>query len=192
MPRPPRIKYELAYYHVFNRGVNKMPIFFDDFDRQLFLKICRQVTVEMHVRVFAFCLMHNHYHFFIQTKSANVDKFMQKLQSRYAQFANFRHGRVGALFQGRYQSRVVDVDSYALTLTRYIHMNPVTSGYVKTPGDYPWSSYDDYLENKRTSWISTHLILDLLGGKNKVSHKQFEEFHQAVPQGSDPSDPTRL
>ena len=29
---------------------------------------------------------------------------------------------------------------------RYCHMNPVTRGLVRIPGDYPWSSYRWYYE----------------------------------------------
>ncbi len=185
MPRPSRMIYEEAFYHVFNRGVNKMPIFFDELDNKIFIKILRHEALEMNVRVFAYCLMPNHYHLFIQTKNANLNIFMQKLAGRYVQLVNFRHSRVGALFQGRYQNRLVDIDSYALRLTRYIHLNPVIAGYAKRPQDYPWSSYNSYRDNQN-SWISTDLPLELLGGKNKASFRQFEKFHETVPEGSDP------
>ena len=162
-----------------------MPIFFDDVDKISFLKMLRFETLEMNIRVFAYCLMPNHYHLFVQTEGANLDKFMQKFISRYVQLINIRHNRVGSLFQGRYQDRLVDVDSYALKLTQYIHLNPVIAGYVEKPQDYPWSSYANYRDNQ-ASWIETNLVLEILGGADKASFKQFEKFHQAVPEGSDP------
>jgi len=38
---------------------------------------------------------------------------------------NWRGGKTGHLFQGRYKAILVDADSYLLELLRYIHLNPV-------------------------------------------------------------------
>lgn len=42
-------------------------------------------------------------------------------------------GRVGPLFQGRFQAAWVDKNEYLLHLSRYIHMNPVTAGLWRVP-----------------------------------------------------------
>ena len=52
---------------------------------------------------------------------------------------------MGHLFQGRYQAVLVERDSYLLELVRYIHLNPVRTGMVKAPRDYPWSGHRAYL-----------------------------------------------
>lgn len=45
---------------------------------------------------------------------------------------NKKHKRVGHLFQNRYKSIVVEEDSYFLELVRYIHLNPIKAGMVKS------------------------------------------------------------
>lgn len=52
---------------------------------------------------------------------------MQYLNSTYTQRYNVRHKKRGHLFQGRYKSLLVDVEAkgYFLTVSDYIHMNPV-------------------------------------------------------------------
>ena len=56
------------------------------------------------------------------------------------------HGRKesGRLWQGRFFDRALrTVKEYSETV-EYIHWNPVRRGLVKTPGQWPWSSYRDY------------------------------------------------
>jgi putative transposase len=54
-------------------------------------------------------------------------------------------GRVGPLFQGRFQAAWVDKNEYLLHLSRYIHMNPVAAGLVARPEEWIFSSYWDYI-----------------------------------------------
>jgi len=45
---------------------------------------------------------------------------------------NRRHGRHGQLFQNRYKSIVCQEDVYLQELVRYIHLNPIRAGIVKS------------------------------------------------------------
>jgi REP element-mobilizing transposase RayT len=67
-----------------------------------------------------YCLMGNHYHLIVETPGANLAAGMKQLNSRYAQSFNRRWGRVGHLFQGRYQAALVEKEAYLLTLARYV------------------------------------------------------------------------
>jgi len=64
-----------------------------------------------------------------------------------------KHQITGPLFQGRFKSILVDADNYALVLSAYIHLNPLCAGIIRQLEDYPWSSYLDYL-NLRKSHIT--------------------------------------
>lgn len=145
MPRRPRIRYAGAFYHVFNRGVNRQAIVYDDVDRKTFFKLLAQTVREFEIRLLSYCLMTTHFHLFWQTLKANLDEAMWFLLRNYANAINERHGRVGHLFQGRYRARVVETERYALALPRYIHRNPLKAGIVTRLEDYPWSSYPCYL-----------------------------------------------
>jgi len=52
---------------------------------------------------------------------------------------NFAAGVRGYLFQGRFNSCVLD-ESHLLAAARYVEQNPVRAGMTKVPWDYPWSS----------------------------------------------------
>ncbi|HHH53689.1 MAG TPA: hypothetical protein ENK91_08535, partial [Bacteroidetes bacterium] len=123
MPRKPRI--DLAgYHHVINRGVNRSDIFVDEYDYETFLKIvckaCRVYKVVLH----DYCLMTNHFHLLIETKSENLSSFMKHINGNYAIYANKKQKRSGHFWQGRYYSRYINSDEYFYTLIRYIEQNP--------------------------------------------------------------------
>ena len=76
MARPLRISYPHAYYHVTCRGNDRRAIFRDDRDRTLFLEKLR-VSIEIYdVKLHAYVLMGNHFHFIAETPKANLSEFM--------------------------------------------------------------------------------------------------------------------
>lgn len=69
---------------------------------------------------------------------------MRRLLTGYAVTFNLRHRRSGHLFQNRYKSIVCDEEQYLLGLVRYIHLNPLRAGLVKTVDElerYAWSGH---------------------------------------------------
>jgi hypothetical protein len=85
--------------------------------------------------------MENHYHLIIETPEANLSRGMRQLNGVYTQRFNRRHRTGGHLFQGRFKAILVGRENYLLELCRYVVLNPVRAGLVKTAGDYGWSSY---------------------------------------------------
>ena len=179
MPRSPRIQFSGAYYHVYNRGVEQRPIFLDDMDRKMFLKLLGEEVRRSDLRLFAYCLMENHYHLFLQILKPNLNRILQAVQGHYAQYLNGRHGRVGALFQGRYKNRLVHEDEYALTLLRYIHRNPLDAGLVKSLEDYRWSSYLSYIGKlPRWNWLETDWVFRQFSTDPALASELFRLFHR--------------
>ena len=62
MARKLRVEYPGAIYHVMNRGDRREEIFLTDEDRTLFVDTLGEVCVRTGWRVFAYCLMPNHFH----------------------------------------------------------------------------------------------------------------------------------
>lgn len=179
MPRPPRRLFPNAVYHVLNRGVEQRPIVFDDRDRKTFLQLLGNGVQEYGLRLFAYCLMDNHYHLFLQTPAANLHEAMQSFQSQYARFINLRYARVGPLFQGRYKNRLVDTDAYSLTLARYLHRNPVEAGMVSSIEQYPWSSYRCYVGLYPVwPWLDDQWLLRQFHEAPTTARELFKIFHR--------------
>jgi putative transposase len=94
------------------------------------------------VAVHAYVEMTNHVHLLLMAHaSAGVATFMKCLGESYVQYANRTYPRSGPLFEGRVRASVIEADGYLLACQRYIELNPVRAGLVRTPSDYPWSSY---------------------------------------------------
>ena len=186
MPRAPRILLAGGFYHVYNRGVEKRPILFDDQDRKTFLQILANTVHEFQLHLYAYCLLDNHYHLFAQTPQGNLDRAMQSLQGQYAHHVNLKYKRVGPLFQGRYKSRLVEVETYALVLARYIHWNPLDAGIVQRLEEYPWSSYVCYIGKFPTwNWLRTEWLLAQFHPDPALARRLFQEFHQTKPPESE-------
>ncbi len=101
MPRPKRIDYEGAVYHVTSRGNERRKILLDDTDRWAFLRLLGEVIEENQALCHAWVLMDNHYHLMVETPMANLSSAMKGLNGIYTQKFNRRLHRVGHLFQGK-------------------------------------------------------------------------------------------
>ena len=190
MPRAPRVWFPSAWYHIVARGNNKEPVFFADRDYLRYLRLLRDALVRCEARVHAYALMNNHVHLMIETgKHHSVAKLMQWLHTTYTGYINYRYKRFGHLFQGRYKSILIDKDTYALEVSRYIHLNPVRARLVRDPIDYRWTSYHAYLDSRRASFITTELVLGLV---SRNPESQIELYRQFISNGSRlGSDPKR-
>ena len=172
MPRPPRIEYEHAFYHVMNRGKARQMICHGDIYYETFLMTVAEACQRFDCIVHAYCLMGNHYHLIIETPNANLSRVMRHINGVYTQRYNRLNKTDGPLFRGRYKAILVDQDSYLLRLTRYIHRNPID---MKRPlvtqlAEYRWSSYPAYIgKNKPPEWLCQDKTYRMLGHKERYT-----------------------
>ncbi len=133
------------YYHLYNRGNNFQPIFFERENYLFFLRQLHEYLKADTVETVAYCLMPNHYHLLVHLCTDNLSSIMQPFSLSYTKAINKRYARVGSLFQGRFRAVHIDRNEYLLHLTRYIHLNPVTARLVPRPEDWEFSSYLEYI-----------------------------------------------
>ncbi|OGU55203.1 MAG: hypothetical protein A2V66_00610 [Ignavibacteria bacterium RBG_13_36_8] len=173
--------YNENYYHVYNRGNNKEDIFFTDNHYKFFLQRVFEIFEEYQLKLVCYCLMPNHYHLIVYvTEEHTLAKAMQRIANSYTKAINTSLGKSGHLFEGRYKSKLIPDNNYLLHLSRYIHLNPVRSGFVRKPEEWYYSSYSDYVEGKQ-SLLSKTIILDQFKGcaayKKFVVSFQEEEYY---------------
>lgn len=177
MTRPLRIEFPGALYHVTSRGDRGEPIFEDEEDRLMFLKVLAEVVKRFNWLCHAYCLMTNHYHLVVETPDGNLSKGMRQLNGMYTQASNRRHRRTGHLFQGRFKGILVDKNNYLLELARYVVLNPVRSGMVKDPGTYAWSSYRATIgEAPVPAWLATDGLLAHFGKRRSEARRRYCRF----------------
>jgi len=171
MARPLRIEIEDGLYHVTSRGWERCVIVHDDADREEWFKLLDRVARRYGWRFFAWVLMDNHFHLFLRTPNGDLSAGMHDLNSGYASWFNRRHHRVGSLYQGRFKAILVEDASYAWTLSRYIHLNPVRAKMVTRPEDHVWSSYRYFLRARDApDWLDWQTVLDEMGEEPFSGH----------------------
>ena len=158
MPRSARIKSESGRYHIMLRGINKQVIFAEDADREKFISIVEQSKEKSGFKLYAYCLMGNHIHLFIEEGDIPICNIMKMIGSNYVYWYNLKYSRTGHLFQDRYKSEPVDDPGYFYTVIRYIHQNPVKAGLSKDL-EYPFSSFSAYLDPENSGIVDTEIPL---------------------------------
>jgi putative transposase len=148
-----------------NRGGSRRTTFVDDDDRTSFGQRLADMHEHFGIVVLAYCLMTNHFHLLLHCPDAGLSEGMQRLSSMFTRHVNARHGADGALFRGRFLSRLITSERHLANAVRYIHRNPLDISGVEDVADYRWSSHRTYLGCRRCpTWLDTAPILGRFGG----------------------------
>lgn len=132
MPRMPRLESPGALYHIMAHSIEGRDLFVDDQDRNEFLSRFEKRLKKCDFQCYGWSLMDNHYHLMIRSSDLPLSKLMRSLNGGYAQYYNKKYKRKGYLFQDRFKSVLCQDQEYAMELIRYIHLNPIRAGLVKT------------------------------------------------------------
>ena len=187
MPRPPRYPLIGVPQHVIQRGNNRQATFFAEDNFRFYLECLKGAATTHDCAIHAYGLMTNHVHVLLTPHRANaIAKVIQSLGRRYVQYINATYRRSGTLWEGRYKASVVESERYLLLCSRYIELNPVRSGLVADPADYPWSSYPWHAFGKNNLLITDHRAYLALGGTTEERHQAYRELLR------DQLDPARL
>lgn len=167
------------FYHIYNRGAARQPTFLNqrDYEQAVFafsyyrfvnppirLSRFKELSIrqrkelldklqktEKLVEIVSFVFMPNHFHFLLKQVAENgISIFISKFTNSYTKYFNTKRNRTGPMFQGVFKSVHVESDEQVIHLSRYIHINPVTSVVIKDTEllSYPWSSLSDYLRGR--------------------------------------------
>jgi len=161
------------------RGIEGTSIFWSDEDREDFLtrlgSLCEGEALSVH----AWALLDNHFHLLIRTGKRSISESMRKLLTGYVVRFNRRYGRYGHLFQNRYKSILCEEDPYLLELTRYIHLNPVRAGVVRTMRElaaYRWTGHAVILGRVKREWQDVDSVLGYFGKRRKEAMRKYEKY----------------
>lgn len=181
MPRPWRIRYAGAMYHVTVRGNGRRDVFKTGDDYVRFLMQLDDALEKDGVVLYAYALLSNHYHLFIETPFGNIQRFMQRLNTAYSMYHRYKHSAPGHCFQGRYGAKLVSGKTYIAALTRYIHLNPIKTkanarrrpdDIINDLNEYPWSSYRSYISSRDSEDRVNLRWLELMGCTTRQGNRQ--------------------
>lgn len=197
MPRRRIVIANNEVYHVFNRSIARENIFSSKTDLRKALEILQfyrfpqrlrlskfKALTELqkndylsslidllpHVQIYAFAFMPNHYHLLLkQIRENGIVRLIANFQNSYAKVFNLKNERIGGLFQNSFKAKRVENDEQFIHISRYIHLNPVTSYMINFNllANYPWTSFGAYVNSVRDSYIDIEPIVGLSGSIEK-------------------------
>lgn len=176
MPRPPRIHVAGALHHVIARGNDGQKTYLDEKDYQVFVNGLDELKKATPFSLYVYCLMPNHFHLLIETQRVPLSVIMQRLLTRYVRQFNFRHRRIGHLFQGRYKAILCQKDTCLLELLRYLHLNPVRAKLAKEASAWKWSGHGAYISRVKSNLIDKEFPLSLFHKEAAASRRLYEQF----------------
>ena len=188
--------YPGGYFHVYNRGVAKQPLFLDTHDYRHFLETLsfyldstqiRRLSktgakdrrllfavqpIDPLVTVVAYCLMPNHFHLVLrEEREKGVSTYMQRAMNSYTRAFNTKYRRVGTVFQGVFSAVGVSSDQQLLHVCRYVYLNPVVARMVHSAADYRWSSFAQLMSESESRLVDSQILLGIAGGRD-----QYKDF----------------
>lgn len=181
MPRGAREKSETGIYHIIIRGANRQEIFHDDEDRTRFLETFEKYKNSTKMKVYGWCLMHNHAHLLLEEGSEELSITMKRIGVSYVWYYNWKYKTTGHLFQDRFKSEKVEKEEYLLTVIRYIHQNPLKAGLVKRIEEWKWSSCLEYYGERlyHQNLLDSKLVLEMFSKDKDIAVIRFKEFNEA-------------
>ncbi len=117
---------------------------------ELVVGILAKARQKYAVRLFAVCVLSNHYHLLVQAKSAaSLSSFMQYINSNIARKIGAARRWSGRFWHRRYQASIVLDEPALLDRMKYIFKNSVKEGLVKHPRYWPGVHCYDHLCERR-------------------------------------------
>ncbi len=164
------------FYHVWNRGNNRENLFYTPANYEYFLRMYADY-LEPVAETYSFCLLPNHFHLLIRTRSTivvspmgettkkisnPVSQAFQRFFTAYSQAINIQQHRTGSLFQKPFKRLEITSTQQLANLVQYIHTNPQKHGIIDDFRQCPWSSYDRIIRN-RPSKLKKEEVLQWFG-----------------------------
>ncbi len=179
-----------TYYHVYNHANGDENLYRQDENYHFFLRQWAKY-IEPVADTYCYCLMPNHFHFLIRTKSelelatANltgledlsgfISKSFSNLFNAYAKAYNEMYGRRGSLFHRPFKKKEISSDPYLTAVITYIHRNPIHHGFCDDLTVWPYSSYMALLSEKKTK-LQRQQVLDWFGDRQSFIDNHRKEI----------------
>ena len=176
MPRAPRRLQSGYIYHVINRGNGQAKVFHKPQDYEVFIDLLAAAKQRHPVKLFAFCLMPNHFHLVLRPDTqVSLSRFMQWRMTSHVRRYHKHYNSSGHVWQGRFKSFPIQFDDHLLTVLGYVRQNPVRANLVSTESAWAWSSA------RRSDLIDLSAVDDS-GRSDPLSDSQLTELRECLNQ----------
>ncbi len=180
MPRIARIIATGYPHHITQRGNNRATVFFDDEDRQTYLRLLKSYSEKHHLQIWAYCLMSNHLHLLaVPETETSLARGIGLTNQVYTQYLNRKLHQSGRIWQNRFFSCIVENDQYLWAVARYIERNSLKVGLAESAETYQWSSARAHINGTSDT---------LLAASSWLSRQEQQSYAEFVRNGDDEAD----
>lgn len=144
MPRKPRYSRPGRVYHLISRLVDREWFVKDEADRRLYIDLLGRALASTDWRSLGYAVMSNHFHHGVIAGHEDLDGWIRRVHSPFADAMNKKYGRIGPVFVRGPKQLPVYADGVAALLA-YIHNNPVRAGVSANASSSTWTSHQAYL-----------------------------------------------
>lgn len=176
MARALRIDEAGLTFHVWANGVRGLPLFRDVEDRDFALQLLREEVEVSSWTCLEYVVMTTHFHALLRLQKSTLSSGFHRLNTRYAQYLNKKLRSRGHVFDGRFESKLVEGRYAQLETARYIARNPVRANICGAPEQYPWCGYGATIGLfARDRIVDVRAALAPLGGSQRAYRAYVEE-----------------
>ncbi len=205
MPKREELLVNNFFYHIYNKTIDGKEIFKDEKYCRLFLQILKyyrsskskisfsefnaldevkkeQILKKINIKkyyqieIISYCLMPTHFHLLIKQRLDNgIVKCIANTINSFTRIFNLKEERKGPLFIPRFKAVLIRTEEQLKHLSRYIHLNPYSNGFVKNINElinFKWSSLKNYIYNFKDDLCNNKEIL-ILFDNDKLRYKKF-------------------
>ena len=190
-----------AFYHIYNRGVDKRAIVLDKFDAERFVQGLQEFNntglirsihensfkkdklgyqVSKLVCVVAYCLNPNHFHLLLQQLvDDGISTFLKSECGGYARYFNIRHKRSGSLFEGPFKAKYVEEGEDLDYVSVYVGRNNELHKLGYHVSKLVRSSWSEYAEGKSGLCYKEPVLHDFKNTKEYLAYASgaIQEMH---------------
>jgi putative transposase len=172
----PRVRAPEYIHHLMCKSVDEIYLFKSGKDKDVYIRMIKRYSFKYNIKILAFCIMDNHVHMLVDPQGGDISKFMQGINLSYTIFFNSKYNRTGHLFHGKFKNKVVNNDSYLLTVSAYIHNNSKDiKNYRTCTQEYPYSSFGIYIGIRKDKYhlVDCNFILSMFDANITIAKAKY-------------------
>ncbi|MEO0122602.1 MAG: transposase [candidate division WOR-3 bacterium] len=149
-----------AIYYIWTTTKDCIEIFNDPHWARFLLLSIGYHRYMLNYKIYGYLIMPESFYVIIQPgKMFTVSKIMKLIKGNFARKYNEVKKREGTVWSQSFDAELVENMAQLKEHLDYIHMQPVNRGLAKDPGEYEFSSYNNYSRARRTT---IQLVIDSL------------------------------
>jgi len=158
MARSLREDHPGRWWHLYDRGIAKRPVFETARDVEVFLGFIGAVVAAGLLEVHAFSVMTTHFHLVACSVAGEVSVAMRRILNPFVRWFNRSRKRDGSLFRGRFGGRAIEDWVYWETVLGYVDTNASQAGICALPTDHLYGSARAYRHGEGPEWLSRDVV----------------------------------